>query len=39
MMASRDKLMPDKTKIVLTSYDSSKNYELKIEKRIQKERK
>jgi hypothetical protein len=31
--------MPDKTKIVLTVYDSSINYELKIKKGIQEERK
>lgn len=31
--------MPGRTKIVLIAYDSSINYELKIEKGIQKERK
>jgi hypothetical protein len=32
-------LTPDRTKIVRTAYDSSINYELKIEKGIQEERK
>jgi hypothetical protein len=30
--------MRDKTKIVLTTYDSSRNYELKIENGIEKEK-
>jgi hypothetical protein len=32
-------LTSDRTKIVLTTFDSSRNYELKIEKGIQEERK
>jgi hypothetical protein len=31
-------VMRDKTKIVLTTYDSSRNYELKIENGIEKEK-
>jgi hypothetical protein len=32
-------MTPGRTKIVLIAYDSSRNYELNIKKRIQKERK